>query len=135
MSVERRGIVKIIHGLLALAAVLFGLATLWAGTRVLAGSDPGYLVFRPLLLYNTAMGIAYVAAGVIAWRSAQRGRYAAAAIFVLNLLVLAAIAYLYAAGRPIAVESVRAMVLRTVVWLLLFVGLAWMSRRKSAVRR
>lgn len=126
---------KIIHGLLALAAVLFGLATLWAGSRVLTGSDPGYVVFRPLLLYNTAMGVAYVAAGVIAWRSVERGRYAAAAIFVLNLLVLATVAYLYATGSPIAVDSVRAMVLRTVVWLLLFVGLAWMSRRKSATHR
>lgn len=41
---------------LALIALVFGLVTLVAGGRVLAGADPGYVVFRPLLLYNVAMG-------------------------------------------------------------------------------
>lgn len=66
---NRSRYVRIIQGGLALVAALFGLATIIAGARVLAGSDPGYIVFRPLLLYNTAMGFAYVAAGVIAWMS------------------------------------------------------------------
>ncbi len=52
--------------MLAAVAVLFGIATVVAGTRVLSGSDPGYLVFRPLLIFNTAMGVAYLAAGVVA---------------------------------------------------------------------
>jgi len=52
-------------------AVLFGIATLFAGGRVLLGSDPGYVVFRPLLVYNVLMGLAYVAAGIIFWRSAR----------------------------------------------------------------
>jgi len=120
---------RLIQGVLALAAVLFGLVTIIAGTRVLAGSDPGYIVFRPLLIYNTAMGMAYVAAGIIAWCSLDRGKYAAAAVFVLNFIALGAICYLYAAGSAIAVESLRAMILRTGVWLALFIGLAWMSRR------
>ena len=63
-------------------AVLFGIATLFAGGRVLLGSDPGYVVFRPLLVYNVLMGLAYVAAGIIFWRSARAGRNAAAAIFL-----------------------------------------------------
>lgn len=112
-------------------AALFGVATIITGARVLAGSDPGYIVFRPLLIYNTAMGIAYVVAGVIAWRNLDRGKYAAAAIFVLNFLVLGIIGYLYAAGSAVAIESLRAMILRTVVWLALFLGLAWMSHRNN----
>jgi len=121
--------VKIIQGVLALAAALFGLATIIAGSRVLNGSDPGYIVFRPLLIYNTAMGIAYVAAGVIAWRNLDRGKYAAATIFVLNLLVLGATGYLYAAGSAVAIDSLRAMIFRTVAWLVLFLGMVWMSQR------
>lgn len=93
------------------------------------GADPGYVVLRPLLIYNTAMGAAYVAAGVLAWRSVDRGKYAAAAIFVLNLCVLGTIGYLYATGGGVAIDSVRAMILRTAVWLVLFIGLAWMGRR------
>lgn len=123
--------VKIIQKVFALIAVLFGIATIIAGTRVLTGSDPGYIVFRPLLVYNTAMGIAYVAAGVIAWRSLDKGKYAAATIFALNLLVLATISYLYATGSAVAINSVRAMTFRTVVWLVLFIGLTWMSYRSN----
>lgn len=124
---------RLLQNILALVGVLFGLVTLFAGTRVLLGADPGYIVFRPLLIYNTAMGVAYIAAGVMAWRSLVRGRQAAAAIFVLNLLVLAAIGTLYATGKAVAIESVHAMTLRSVVWLVLFVGLAWLARRSTAV--
>jgi len=121
--------VRIIQRILALAAALFGLVTIIVGGRVLAGSDPGYIVFRPLLIYNTAMGIAYVAAGIIAWRSFDRGKYAAATIFVLNSLVLAAVSFLYTSGSAVAIDSLRAMTFRTVVWFVLFLGLAWMSHR------
>lgn len=130
-ELNRSRYMKIFQGILALVGALFGLVTIVAGARVLAGFDPGYIVFRPLLVYNTAMGTAYVAAGVIAWRDLDWGKYAAASIFVLNFLVLATIGYLYAAGSDVAVESLRAMILRTVVWLALFLGLAWISHRNN----
>jgi hypothetical protein len=114
--------------ILAFVAVAFGVATVVAGGNVLAGADPGYLVFRPLVVYNTAMGVAYLAAGVTIWRSVERGTFAAAAIFLLNLLVLAIVGYLYAAGRPVAIDSVRAMTFRTAVWLFLFLGIRWIGR-------
>ena len=122
---------KNLQRVFALVAVLFGIATVVAGTRVLTGSDPGYIVFRPLLIFNTAMGFAYVAAGVIAWRSIDRGKFAAAAIFIANLLALGTVGYLYAAGNAVAKESVGAMTFRTIVWLVLFAGLAWLSRRNN----
>ena len=103
---------KILQGILALVAALFGAATIIAGTRVLAGSDPGYIVFRPLLIYNTAMGAAYVAAGILMWRSVERG--------------------LYALGGAVAIESFGAMTLRTVVWLVLFLLLKRMVRANNA---
>jgi hypothetical protein len=118
----------------ALVAILFGLATVVAGLRVLTGSDPGYVVFRPLLIYNAAMGLAYVAAGIIAWRSADQGKYIAGTIFVLNILVLGAIGYLYTTGNAVAIDSIRAMTLRSAVWLVLFLGLAWTSYRNRLHR-
>jgi len=122
---------RIVQALLALVAALFGLVTIIAGARVLVGFHPGYIVFWPLLIYNTAMGVVYMAAGVIAWRNAGRGKYAAAAIFVLNFLVLGTIGYLYMAGSSVAIESLRAMTFRTVVWLLLFLGFAWVDLSNS----
>ena len=132
IGLNRPRYVRIIQRVLALAAASFGLVTIIAGVRVLAGSDPGYIVFRPLLIYNTAMGIVYVAAGIIAWRSLDRGKHAAVAIFVLNFLMLAAIGFLYTTGSAVAIESLLAMTFRTVVWFVLFLGLAWMSHRNHS---
>lgn len=123
---------KTMQRVFALVAILFGLVTISVGVRVLNGSDPGYVVFRPLLIFNAAMGMAYVAAGVIAWRSVDRGKYAAAVILVLNLLVLGVIAYLYSTGNAVAIDSLRAMILRTAVWFVLFLGLAWISHKNRS---
>lgn len=122
---------KITQNALALVAVLFGLATVFAGTRVLLGSDPGYIVYQPLLLYNAAMGAVYVLAGIIAFRNVKRGMYIAVVIFALNLVALIAIYYLYTEGSSIAIDSLRAMTLRTVAWLVLFAGFGWLSYRNK----
>ena len=124
--------IRIVQILAAAVAVLFGFVTLFAGGRVLLGSDPGYEVFRPLLLYNTAMGAAYLAAGVIVWHSVNAGRYAAGAIFLLNLLVLVGILVVYRSDGAVAVDSLRAMTLRTVVWLVLFLAVSWLVRARKA---
>jgi hypothetical protein len=108
--------------------VLFGLATIAAGGSVLAGRDPGYVVYRPLLLFNTLMGLLYVVAGVLAWRRARAAWSVAAGIAGANLLVLAYIVLLYRAGGPTAIDSVRAMVLRTGVWLALLLTIVWAQR-------
>ena len=50
-------------------------------------------------------------------RSLEQGRRAAAAIFLVDLLVLAVIACLYGAGHAVAIDSVCAMTPRTGPWL------------------
>ncbi len=122
--------VQFLHRGLSLAAVLFGLVTIIAGVSVLAGFNPGYHPFLPLLSYNTAMGVAYIAAGVTAWRNVALSCYAAAAIFAFNCLVLGIIGYLYVVGTAVAIESIYAMFFRVVAWLVLFLGLVWVGRRK-----
>lgn len=112
-------------------AVAFGILTLFAGGRVLLGADPGYTVFRPLLVFNTAMGAAYIAAGIAIWRDPTWGRNCAGAIFLLNLLALAAIAAVHFGGGAVAVQSLGAMGFRTVVWLLLFFVLARLAGKRS----
>ena len=123
---------RILQGLTAAVAVLFGAATIFAGGRVLRGVDPGYQVFRPLLIYNTAMGAVYLAAGVALWRRAHDGRNAAGAIFLLNLLVLVAIVLVYRSGGGVAADSLRAMSFRTAVWLALFLCASWLVSARSA---
>ena len=78
------------------------------------------------------MGAAYLAAGVIVWHSVNAGRYAAGAIFLLNLLVLVGILVVYRSDGAVAVDSLRAMTLRTVVWLVLFLAVSWLVRARKA---
>jgi hypothetical protein len=64
----------------AVLAVLFGTATMLAGSRVPAGTDPGYIVLRPPLDYKTVMGVVYIAAGIRNWRDLRRRRIWAGSI-------------------------------------------------------
>lgn len=113
----------------AIVAVLFGIATVFAGTRVLLGADPGYVVYRPLLLFNTAMGLAYIAVGVLAWQRSALAARGAGLVALLNLAALVGIALLYANGGAVAGASLRAMAFRTVVWIVLFVMLLRAGRQ------
>ena len=122
---------KIIQIVLACVAVFFGLLTMIAGISVIMGLSPGYIVFRPLLIYNTIMGVVYVAAGIAIWNNSKHGVNSAAFIFFLNLVVLAVIYFFYLKGSLIAVDSLRAMSLRTIVWLALFGGLVWLNHKNK----
>ena len=118
-----------VRNAISLAAAVFGLATLIAGGRVLLGSDPGYVVFRPLLGYNTVMGLVYVGAGALIWRDIAKGRWLAGAIALLNLAVLIAVFVIHQTGGKVALQSVRAMTLRTVFWLVAFLVTSRLHRR------
>jgi uncharacterized membrane protein len=85
-------------------------------------------VYRPLLVFNTLMGLLYIGAGVLAWRRSRADRLLAAAIAGVNLLVLGYIVYVYRSGGPTAIDSVRAMVFRTGAWLVLLLALTWAGR-------
>jgi hypothetical protein len=98
--------------LAAAIAGLFGIVTLFAGGRVLLG--------------------VYLAAGITLWRNLILGKYAAGAIFLLNILVLFGIILVYRSGGAVAVDSLGAMTLRTVVWLVLFLVASWLGRSRIA---
>lgn len=115
-------------------ALLFGLLTLFAGGRVLFGADPGHVVVQPLLLFNTAMGAAYVAAAMLMRRDLRRGRSAAGMIALLNLTVLGSLLVYSWSGGAVASDSFMAMVLRTVVWTVLFIATGWVLRHQHTDR-
>lgn len=134
-NLNRSKYLKYIQEALALLAIVFGALTLFAGFRVLTGTNPGYVVFRPLLIYNTVMGFVYIGVGIVSWRNLNLGKQGAAAILLLNLIVLLAIIMAYVQGEAVAIDSLRAMTLRTGVWLALFSGLWWLNRRNTNTTR
>ncbi len=123
---------KWIRFLIAAIAIGFGLLTVSAGSRVLFDiSEPGYIVFLPLLIFNTLMGFIYMSTGYLILRNAQKGRKASKTIFILNLLVLVIILLLYFfSSDQVAADSIKAMVFRTSVWLAIY----W-SLKKSIFRQ
>lgn len=125
-----------LHRVLVLVPILFGLVTLFAAGRVLLGTDPGYVVFRPLLLFNAAMGIVYLGTALAIRNDLGLGRLLAWAVALVNLAVLVAIVLHRNAGGAVALESVRAMTFRTAVWLAIAGGLWWLvrSERRLSVK-
>lgn len=104
----------------ASVAVAFGALTLLAGGRILLGvGEAGYAVLRPVLVFNTLMGAAYVVTGLALWRDAWWARMAAIAIATANLGVLLLLALRIAGNGVVAGETMAAMTLRALVWLVL----------------
>jgi len=123
--VEKSKYIQFIHKTVSLIAILLGLVTVITGYRVLTGVNPGYNVFLPLLIFNVVMGFVYIVTGITSWRNPTYGKYLAATIFILNLLVLGIISYLHVTEVSVAIESVGAMSFRTTIWLVLLLGLNW----------
>jgi len=86
------------------------------------------LLFRPLVAFNTAMGVVYVLAGLAVWRSLRLGKALAGAIALLNLLALVAIFALYRGEAGVAAQSLGAMAFRAAVWLILFFVIVRLAR-------
>ena len=122
--------------LTALVAVLFGLATIVAGGRILLGlADAGYEVVRPVLLFNSGMGVVYLIAAVLILRDVERGRLLAVGIAVVNVAVLLAIVMRRASGGMVADETLVAMTLRAGVWVAIAAVLARDSARRQTLPR
>lgn len=118
----------------ALVAVLFGLATVFTGGRVLLGMfAPGYAVVLPLVAFNTIMGVVYIAAARRIKSDAARGRVAAIAIAGTNLFALVVLVAYALAGTVVAAESFVAMSVRTAVWVGIVLALTYVVRSREVV--
>lgn len=104
--------------LAALLAGLLGLLSVKEGGMVLLGlTTKVYTVLPWLVWYNVLLGMASVLAATGLWQQRPWAvRLAGAAIVSLHGLVLVLLVVLYAFGEAVAVASILAMLMRTVVW-------------------
>ncbi|MFP8489098.1 hypothetical protein ACKGJO_08335 [Gracilimonas sp. Q87] len=115
---------SLIQKIASVVAVIFGIITLIASSRILyLDSDPGYYVFLPLLIFNHIMGFVYLIAGYQIWKNKEKGKTTALIIFIINLLVLVIIGIIYLINTGVATDSLGAMSFRTAIWLLIFLSL------------
>ena len=113
----------------AILAFIIGAMAVFAGGQALLGKDPGYYVINWLLLYNYTVGIltVFLAAHLI-WTNSRFALPAAIGIFSIHALVM--IILLTGYRDVVATDSIVAMTIRIVVWLIILV-LMFLQRRKA----
>ncbi len=105
------------HRLAAIPAFILGLLSIAEGGRVLLGlTTKPYTVLPWLVWYNVVLGFVSVAAGVGLWMKRTWGYTFAAAIVALHGLVFMILVILYSFREPVALQSIAAMLVRTLVW-------------------
>lgn len=102
----------------AVVAVLFGVATIVSGARVLLGPGaPAAGDYVPFVLwFNFLAGFVYVAAGIGLWLRRRWAPALAVVLALLTALAFAAFGAHIAGGGAYEARTVAAMALRTVVW-------------------
>jgi uncharacterized protein YacL len=102
----------------ATVAVIFSLLTIVEGSQILFGiTQLDYVVFTPLLIYNVVMGIVGLFIGALIWVNHKKALTLTSIVTVLHLFVLVVVAIIFISDGPVAIHSVKAMTIRSAVWL------------------
>ncbi len=105
------------YRLTAIVAFILGILSIVEGGSVLLGlSTKPYTVLPWLVWYNVVLGFVSVAAGIGLWIKRMWGMTFAATIVSLHFLVLVILVILYSFRQPVALHSIAAMLVRTLVW-------------------
>ena len=113
----------------SILAFIIGVMAIFAGGQALLGKDPGYYVINWLLLYNYTAGILTVfITAVLIWSGHRRALLAALITFGAHALVMVLLQTAY--RSIVASDSVRAMTIRLVVWVIIL-GLMLFERNKN----
>ena len=113
----------------AILAFIIGVMAIFAGGQTLLGKDPGYYVINWLLLYNYTIGVLTVSiTASLIWTSHKASMLAGIGTFGLHALVMLVLQTAY--RQVVAPDSLRAMLVRLVVWTIIL-GLMLIQRRKN----
>ncbi|MFZ2359930.1 MAG: hypothetical protein WA040_11360 [Anaerolineae bacterium] len=114
--------------LAAVLAFIIGAMAVFAGGQVLLGRDPGYYVIDWLPIYNFVMGaLTVLVVAPLIWRGSRWALPAALATFAAHSLVMVVLRSAY--SDVVAPDSLRAMTVRMVAWLLILALLLVQARR------
>ena len=112
----------------ASVAVVFSILSIIEGAQVLWGmTQTEYIMLTPLLLYNVAMGVVGVFVGIALWLNHRWALLLTTIVAAAHLTVLLVVGVLYFSGGAVAMHSVQAMSIRSVVWL----AIAWVAWKTS----
>ena len=118
----------------AVLAFLIGAMAVFAGAQVLLGNDPGYYVINWVPVYNYTMGILTVfITAILIWRASKLAWFAAITTFSLHTLVMIILQTVH--RDVVAVDSIRAMTIRMIVWAIILVLMFAQSQKDKKAQR
>ena len=115
----------------AVLSFIIGAMAIFAGGQVILGKIMDYYVIDWLPIYNFLVGIISVFAAIIIWKGSKIAMPVAIAILASNVTVM--LVLLTAYRDVVASDSIKAMTVRIVAWIIILVLIIIQARRDKSV--
>ena len=110
---------KLFNKIAAVLALFIGLMSVFAGSKVLLGIDTkDYNVLTWLVSYNVVFGVLSIFAAYLIWKAKEKSKNLTLFILTMHFLIFI---YLKFFSNTVASESIKAMIFRTSIWILIVV--------------
>lgn len=108
---------NILKKIAAILALFIGLMSVFAGSKVLLGIDTkNYTILTWLVTYNVIIGFISIFTAYLIWKTKENSKNLT--LFILSMHFIVFI-YLKFLSNTVASESVKAMIFRTSIWILI----------------
>ncbi len=108
---------RILKKIAAVLALLLGTLSIFAGSKVLLGIDTkNYTVLTWLVSYNVTFGFISVLTAYLIWKKMEMAKNLTLFILTMHFLVFV---YLKFFSDTAAQESIKAMLFRTNIWIII----------------
>ena len=115
----------------AVLSFIIGVMAIFAGGQVMLGKIMDYYVIDWLPIYNFIVGIISVFAAIIIWKGSKIVMPVAIAILASNVTVM--LVLLTAYRDVVAPDSIKAMTVRIVSWIIILVLIIIQAHRDKSV--
>jgi len=115
----------------AVLSFIIGAMAIFAGGQVILGKIMDYYVIDWLPIYNFIIGIISVFAAIIIWKGSKISMPVAIVILASNVTVM--LVLLTAYRDVVAPDSIKAMTVRIVAWIIILVLIIFQARRDKSV--
>ncbi len=123
---------RILGRIAAILALIIGSMAIFAGGQVLLGKLPDYYVIDWLPVYNFTAGVVSVfLTAILIWKNNKWAMAAAIGTFSIHAAVMLVLQTIY--SQTVAPDSIVAMSVRLVVWLIILALMFFQSRENPAV--
>ena len=115
----------------AVLSFIIGATAIFAGSQVMLGKVMDYYVIDWLPIYNFIVGIISVFAAIIIWKGSKIAMPVAIAILASNVTVMLVLLTTY--RDVVAPDSIKAMTVRIVAWIIILILIIIQSQRDKSV--